>query len=186
MTTRGELRALLTEGRHRLSVGRAREAAALAAAEPRLAGALVELLWDEDAGVATRAVDALERASAENPRLLARWKDALLGRMPDAEGNKLRWNLALLIGRVRLTAAEAERAARVLRGWLEDESSIVKTAALQGLADVSRWNPALRDEAMDTLRILGRSGTPAMRARSGILLKRMETEHGAGRRTLAG
>lgn len=181
MTTRAELRALLTEGRHRLSVGRAREVAALVTtAQPRLAGALVELLWDEDAGVAMRAVDALERASAGNPRLLARWKDALLGRMPDAEGNKLRWNLALMIGRVRLTVVETERAAEVLRGWLEDESSIVKTAALQGLADLSRWNPALRGEALDTLRIQGRSGTPAMRARSRILLKRMEREERVG------
>jgi hypothetical protein len=180
MTTRTELRALLAEGRNRLAVGRAREVAALVAEQPRLAGALVKLLWDEDAGVATRAVDALERASAHNPRMLAKWKEALLGRMPDAEENKLRWNLALMIGRVKLTMAETERAAEVLRGWLDDKSSIVKTAALHGLADLSRWNPALRDEALDTLRICGRSGTPAMRARSRILLKRMERERLAG------
>lgn len=185
MTTRAALRAMLAEGRHRLSVGRARETAARVLAEPRLAGALVELLWDEDTGVATRAVDALERASAERPELLARWKDELLARMTDAEGNKLRWNLALMIGRVRLTVAETERAAGVLRGWLGDESSIVKTAVLQGLAELSRWNPALRDEAVDLLRVLGRSGTPAMRARSRILLKRMEADgrkrHGKSR-----
>jgi hypothetical protein len=180
MTTRAQLRALLAEGRNQLAVGRAREVAAMAAEQPRLAATLVELLWDEDAGVAMRAVDALERASAHNPRMLARWKDALLSRMPDAEGNKLRWNLALMIGRVRLTVTETERAAEVLRGWLDDESSIVKTAALNGLADLSRWNPALRDEALDTLRICGRSGTPAMRARSRILLKRMERERLAG------
>lgn len=175
MTTRAQVRALLAEGRHRLSVGRAREIARLIAEKPKLTGTVVELLWDEDAGIAMRAGDALERASAGNAALLAPWKDALLGRLTDAEGNKLRWNLALMIGRVELTVPETERAAEVLRGWLEDESSIVKTAALQGLADLSRRNPAQREEAIDTLRLLGRSGTPAMRARSRILLKQFET-----------
>ncbi len=176
MTTKAELRAMLAEGRHSLSVGRAREAAARLAGVPRLAGAAVELLWDDDPGIANRAADALERASAHNSELLEPWKDALLGRMADAEEKKLRWNLALMIGRVELTATETERAAAVLRGWLGDKSSIVKAAAMHGLADLTRWNPALCAEVVDTLLVLSRSGTPAMRARGRILLKRLETE----------
>lgn len=145
---------------------------------PRIAGRVVECLWDEDAGVANRAADALERASCTRPELLAPWKDALLGRMADATENKLRWNLALMISRVPLTVPETERAAHLLRSWLDDRSSIVKTSAMHGLAGLARWNPEMLQEVLDMLRILSRSGTPAMRARGRILLKRLDAEGG--------
>jgi hypothetical protein len=94
--------------------------------------------------------------------------------MADAEQKKLRWNLALMVGRLPLTVAEARRAAALLRSYLEDTSSIVKTAAMQGLADLARHDPSLLPEVLDTLRVLSRSGTPAMRARGRILLKRLD------------
>ena len=97
------------------------------------------------------------------------------GRMVDATENKLRWNLALMVPRMALTVAETERAAVVLRSWLDDRSSIVKTCAMQGLAGLTRWNPAMLPEVLDMLRLLSRSGTPAMRARGRILLKRIES-----------
>ncbi|HXR37847.1 MAG TPA: hypothetical protein VN776_02075, partial [Terracidiphilus sp.] len=76
--------------------------------------------------------------------------------------------------RLPLTPPEARRAAATLQSWLGDSSSIVKTAALQGLADLSRRDPALLPAVLDLLRIHGRSGTAAMRARSRLLLKRLE------------
>ena len=143
-------------------------------ANPRKAGQVVECLWDQEAGVANRAADALERASSRRSQILLQWKDALLDRMLDAAENKLRWNLALMIWRMPLTEAETERAAQTLRTWLDDKSSIVKTSAMHGLAGLTRWNQSLLPEVLDTLRILSRSGTPAMRARGRILLKCME------------
>jgi hypothetical protein len=159
---------------NRLDVGRACEVAALLLKHPEKAGHVVECLWDEEAGVANRAADALERASGRWPQMLARWKDALLDRMLDAGENKLRWNLALMIFRAQLTKEETARAAAVLRSWLEDKSSIVKTSAMHGLAGLTRWDPSMQPEVLDMLRVLSRSGTPAMRARGRILLKRME------------
>jgi hypothetical protein len=168
------IRSMLLPGK-RIAAGRAAEAAALLLASPRLTAQTVECLWDEDPGVANRAADALERASGRNPKLLAPWKEALLGRMVDAKENKLRWNLALIISRLDLTIAETDRAAALLRFWLDDQSSIVKTSAMHGLAGLALINSALLPEVLDMLRILARSGTPAMRARGRILLKRLET-----------
>jgi hypothetical protein len=91
---------------NRLAVGRAKEVAAILLDHPKKAAEVVECLWDEDAGVANRAADALERASYPNPKLLAPWKRTLLGRMVDATENKLRWNLALMVPRMALTVAE--------------------------------------------------------------------------------
>lgn len=160
---------------NRLAVGRAKEVAAILLDHPKKAAQVVECLWDEDAGVANRAADALERASYSNSNLLAPWKEALLGRMVDATENKLRWNLALMAPRMALTVAETERTAVVLQSWLDDRSSIVKTCAMHGLTGLTRSNSAMLPEVMDMLRLLSRSGTPAMRARGRILLKRMES-----------
>ena len=123
MTTRAEsragrvkLRALLTQGRYALSAGRVKEAAVLVKAHPQLAAHLVNLLFDEDAGVSQRAADVLERVTARVKakaavegagaasieRVLAREKDAILVLLmearPETHPKKLRWNLALMLG----------------------------------------------------------------------------------------
>ena len=73
---------------------------------------------------------------------------------------------------------ECRRVAEILHTYLDDPSSIVKTAALHGLADLTRQNPTRCPEVLDLLRMAGRSGTPAMRARSRILLKAIECDRG--------
>ena len=146
--------------------------------EPRRVERLIELLWDDDPGVASRAADVLERVSHQpSPalkRILAGYKDALLGLLPDARFMKLRWNLAFVIPRLPLTLPEARRAAATLCTFLDDRSSIVKTAALQGLADLTRHDPESLPAVLDLLRIQARSGTPAMRARSRHLIRRLD------------
>ena len=178
MTARINLRDLLIPGKHALSLGRVPEAVALVQAQPHLAARLIELLWDEDPGVVQRAADVLERVSRK-PSLsltstLAASKDALLGLVADTQLKKLRWNLALTLGRLPLTVPDCRRAATTLHAYLDDPSSIVKTAALQGLADLTHHDPAQLPAVLDLLRIHGRSGTPAMRARSRILLIQLE------------
>jgi hypothetical protein len=175
---REAIRDLLAPGRA-LDVGRVHEAVALLAKRPRRLPGLMECLWVEDAGVANRAADVLERLTAGrspqlDPERLASWKEALIGLLAEAPFNKLRWNLALTVPRIRLTKAEAQRVAVSLRTYLEDRSSIVKTAAMHGLAGLTRHDQSLLPEVVDLLRLLSRSGTPAMRARGRILLKRLE------------
>ena len=178
MPRRFDLRAELAVGRHALDRGRVLEITQLIARQPRRAERLIELLWDDDAGVASRAADVLERVSAHPfpavMRILNQYKEALLGLLPDARFIKLRWNLAFVLPRLALTLPEARRAAATLYTFLDDRSSIVKTAALQGLADLTRHDPESLPAVLDLLRIQGRSGTPAMRARSRHLIKRLD------------
>jgi hypothetical protein len=178
MTTRAEISALLAQGRYTLSAGRVKEVVPLIQTQPRLAAYIVELLFQDDIGISQRAADVLERVS-QGPsqslrRVLANSKDRLLGLLAEAQPKKVRWNLALIIGRLPLTLAECRRAADVLATWLDDPSSIVKTAALQGLADLTRLDPSMAPKVLDLLRIHSRSGTAAMRARSRILLQSFE------------
>jgi hypothetical protein len=176
MSKQETIRAMLAKGRHKLDVARTREVGELVLAKPRKVGQLIECLWDDDPGVANRAADALERVSYHRPRLAAAWTEALIGLMAEAEQNKLRWNLALLVPRLELSVAESRRVAATLQTYLDDRSSIVKTAAMHGLAALTRHDPELLPEVLDLLRILSRSGTPAMRARGRILLKAFEFE----------
>jgi hypothetical protein len=174
------IRTLLAIGRHRLSLGRIAEVVDLVCAHPRRVEQLMECLWDDDQGVVNRAAQAAEELSRYSPALVQPWKTALLGLLAEATENKLRWSLALIVPRLHLSAAECQRAAAILHTYLEDPSSIVKTFALQGLADLARQDPALGAQVLDLLRLHSRSGTPAMRARCRILLKAIEQEGAAG------
>ena len=110
------------------------------------------------------------------PVLLQRtWKAPLLGLLAEARENKLRWCLASVLPRFTLTLSECRRVAEILIGSLDDKSSIVKTCALQGLADLTRQDASMLPEVIDLLSIHSRSGTPAMCARGRMLLKRLES-----------
>ena len=75
--------------------------------------------------------------------------------------------------------ATARRAAHVLEAWLEEGgSSIVKTMALQGLVDLTRQNHLSPARVLDLVRLQGRSGTAAMRARCRLLLEKLEKKSG--------
>lgn len=174
MSQRVKIRALLLEGRTPLSLGKVHEAVEWVYGDARLRERLVECLWDDDPGVVNRAAQAVELVSRERPQLFQAYKAELLGLLPEAEGKKLRWSLAAAIPRLQLSGSEARQTAVLLEGFLEDSSSIVKTCALQGIHDLAMQESALLPMALDLLRIHGRSGTPAMRARSRNLLQRLE------------
>jgi hypothetical protein len=94
--------------------------------------------------------------------------------MAETRQQELRWHLAAMIPRLPLNARERRRAVSVLHGYLEDRSSIVKTSALQALADLAQGDASLRPKVIEALREATRSGTPAMKARSRKLLLNLE------------
>jgi HEAT repeat protein len=164
--------AAMLEGSDRRSIGRADEAARLVLGEPRRFHELIECLWDENPVVRMRAADAAEKVSAKKPRLLDRYKTELLGLLAEAGQIELRWHLAAMIPRLRLGAPERQRAAAALQRYLEDHSSMVKTFAMQGLADLSQNDADLRSKVKQLFEEAVQSGTPAMKARARKLLKK--------------
>ena len=96
--------------------------------------------------------------------------------MAEAQEQELRWHLAVMVPRLPLTRKEKEIAIRALKSYLEDSSSIVKTLALQGLADLAQDDPNLRSGVVEILRQATRNGTPAMKARSRNLLIQLEDD----------
>jgi len=186
MPAKVDLRAELAIGKNAYHPGRVCEVVEWIADKPRRLPALIELMWDDDAGVAGRASDVLERITRDPSPAVRRavegYKEEIIGLLSDARFAKLRWNLALTIPRLTLAVPECRRVAAVLGTWLDDPSSIVKTTALHAMADLTRQNPESLPEVLDMLRMAGRSGTPAMRARSRILLKALERPEGKRQR----
>jgi|SRR5271166_6110491 len=165
----------LLEGGDRRTIGRADEVAERVSADPALFPALIAGLWSTDELVRMRAADAAEKITRKHRELLHPYKKELLGLMAETSQQELRWHLAAIVPRLTLTARERQSAISSLTAYLKDRSSIVKTFALQGLADLAAGQPEIRSAVIDILRDATRNGTPAMKARSRKLLIQLES-----------
>jgi len=165
----------LLQGGDRRMIGRSDQVAAIVAEAPEFFPELIAGLWSEDPLVRMRAADAAEKVTRKKRELLQPYKKELLGLMAETEQQELRWHLAAMVPRLLLSAKQRNLATSLLVGYLEDRSSIVKTFALQGLADLAQDDPSIRPGVIEILREATRSGTPAMKARSRKLLLRLES-----------
>lgn len=164
----------LLGGGDRRSIGASNRLAALALKEPQIFDQLVRALWNADPIVRMRAADAAEKASARDPNLLVPHKAEILGLLAETTQPELRWHLAQIVPRLKLTAAERKRAFSALQIYLSDRSSIVRTFTLQALTDIAQQDTSLLASVLDLIRDTAKTGTPAMRARSRKLLRRLE------------
>src|SRR6266568_5044735 len=162
------------EGGDGRTIGRSDEVAAIVSKNPGLFPKLIAGLWSEDPLVRMRAADATEKVTRRNRELLQPYKKELLGLMADTKEQELRWHLAVMVPRLPLNTKERQFAASLLNSYLEDRSSIVRTFALQGLADLAQDDPSIRPTVIEALRESTRNGTPAMKARSRKLLFHLE------------
>jgi hypothetical protein len=163
----------LLEGGDRRMIGQAERVAAMVSEDAKLFPGLIAGLWSANALARMRAADAAEKVTRKHPELLQPYKKELLGLMSEAREQELRWHLAVMVPRLLLNAKERQAAASLLEGYLEDRSSIVKTFALQGLADLAEAEPSLREKVVEILGEAARKGTAAMKARSRKLLKHL-------------
>ena len=164
------------KGGDRRTIGQTNRVAATVGKDPRLFPQLISGLWSANLLVRMRAADAAEKVTRKYPALLQPFKTELLGLLAETTQQEMRWHLAVLVPRLSLTAEERELAASLLNGYLEDSSSIVKTFALQGLADLAQNDSSTRAKVIELLRASTRSGTPAMKARSRKLLLLFEED----------
>jgi HEAT repeat protein len=162
------------KGGDRRSIGRADEVTAAVSRHPQLSPELILGLWSEDPLVRMRAADAAEKVTRKNTSLLQPHKAELLGLMAGTQEKEMRWHLAAMVPRLLLSAGVRQTVVSLLNGYLKDRSSIVRTSALQGLADLAQVDSGIRVRVMEALREATRNGTPAMKARSRKLLSRLE------------
>ena len=114
--------------------------------------------------------DAIEKISRERPGWLAPHKLEFLGLAGGTDQIEVRWHMAQILPRLPLTPRERAVAIDILFDYLQDRSSIVKTHAMQALADFAARDPQLKTKILPLLEELTQIGTAAMRARGRKLL----------------
>jgi hypothetical protein len=157
-------------GGDRRSIGRSDEVARQIANNPKLFAKVVAATLDANPITRMRAADAIEKASATRPQLLQPHKRIILNKLAITPQQEVRWHVAQILPRLQLTPKERDHAAAILFDYLEDKSSIVKTFAMQALADLAQNDSHLRKRILPVLEFLTANGTPAMRARGRKLL----------------
>ncbi len=135
--------------------------------------ALFEGLFVDEALIRSRAIHVVERVTRQRPKLLRVHKRSLLGSVPQSDLWAVRAQWCLIVPRLALSEREIDQVVTILHGYLNDQRSFVRTAAMQGFADLSRQHPPLWDEIKPTIQQLTATGSAAMRARGRKLLKEM-------------
>jgi hypothetical protein len=158
------------QGGDRRSIGKSRDVVNEILSHPRLFGVIFDGMSNEDPLVRMRCADAAEKITALRPGLLQPYKRKLLWKVAPIDQQEVRWHVAQMISRLTLGRRERREAAEILAGYLEDDSRIVKTFAMQALADLAQQDAELRPGVIRTLKKLTRTGSPAMRSRGQKLL----------------
>lgn len=163
-------------GGDRRSTGHSEEVAAEVLADDSLFPDLFEGLLSDDAIIRSRAAHALMQIAPTRPDLVRPYKEVLMQDVARIKQWEVREQLCKILPRLGLTRAEIAYAVEIFRGYLNDKSSIVRTCALQALADLTEMEPSLKPEIMPTIEELTQTGTPAMRARGRKLLIKLRKD----------
>lgn len=121
--------------------------------------------------VRMRAADALEKASAEMPQLIARSGGRLLALLEADQPKEIRWHLLQMAPRVAWTDARQQRLLPAIERAMSDSSAIVQTFALQALADLARLSETFSRAYERRLEAASTSILPSLRSRARKLTK---------------
>ena len=160
-------------GGDRRSIGKSKEAARQVLHHPELLDEVMAGLMVSDAVIRSRCAHVLTMVCEKEPSLLQPYKQDLLDTMAPQEQWEVRQQFAKIFPMLELDGDDVARAIKLFQGWLEARQSIVRTYALQGLADLIRFDEGLKEEVGALLGHYAISGTAAMRARCRILLKQL-------------
>jgi len=164
------------EGGDRRSIGRADEVVQDVLHDPALFDEVFRGLWSENDLIRMRCADVAEKVTLTHPELLQPYKQPLLERVARIPQQEVRWHVAQMLPRLELSQEERAWAVGILRGYLQDKSQIVKTFALQALADLAGKDAALRPQVIQWLEQLTAAGSPAVKSRGRKLLARLRRQ----------
>lgn len=161
-------------GGDRRSIGRSDEVVAEVLAEPSLFGPLFEGLLQPDPLIRMRSADAIEKITRQQPTYLQPYKTKLIQQVSQIEQQEVCWHVAQLFSRLELTSEDRQAVWQILSTYLTHQSKIVKTFAMQALAELAVQDASLRPGIIDQLETLTTTGSPAMQSRGRKLLLRLK------------
>lgn len=165
-----EIEQLLSIGDLR-SAGKSEVVVKKVLANPRLFGDVVNAIFSVNAGTKMRAADAVEKITRYYPEWLTPYKQLFLTKISAIKQKEVRWHTAQILPRLKLTKKERAKVFNLMLEYLEEKSSIVRTFAIQALADIALQDEAYKRQVHSLISRLMVNGSPAMKSRGKKLLK---------------
>jgi len=141
--------------------------------KPQLFRDVVAGILDAEPGVRMRASDAVEKITRLRPGLLHPYKKDFLDVFATIDQKEVRWHLAQILPRLELTKKERQQVFDILVSFLDDDSRIVKTFAMQGLADIAEMDRSYLRRVVKIVKGLMASRIPAIQSRGKKLLPQL-------------
>ena len=109
---------------------------------------LFDILFSENRLEVMRAADAIEKITLNKGSYLQKHKNSLLKLLSTAQDKELKWHLALLASRIKLTNKDLEIVVSKLKEWISDktESRIVRVNSIQALYNLSLQHKGLKKD----------------------------------------
>lgn len=157
-------------GGDRRSIGKAAQIVQQVLQEPGLLADIVEGIAHQDPVVRMRCADVAEKVSVKHPDWLCPFAGELVRIASECVQKEVRWHVAQMLPRVRLSARQRDKAIELLFCYLDDESKIVKVFAATALAELAANDRNLRNRLVPVLEGFIRNGSPAMKNRGKKLI----------------
>ena len=135
---------------------------------------LVEGLEFPDRKVVMRVVDAMEKITLDKRvDFLQKHKVKLIHLSKEAKDKELKWHLALLLPRLKLSKREVEMMRDLLTKWAKDktESKIVRVNSIQGLSELVKQRQNMVKDFESLLFEIEKENIASLKARIKKILK---------------
>jgi len=128
---------------------------------------LFQGLFHSDRKVVMRAADALEKITLAETDFLNNHKTELIELCFSAGHIELKWHLALLVSRLKLTPGEFRNVWQLLTEWATDkrESKIVRVNSIQGLFNLLQENKESEQDFNLAINEIMNENIPSLNAR---------------------
>jgi hypothetical protein len=161
----------LLKGNDLRSIGKSNEVVSLVTSDPILFEEVFDGIFHEDKVIRARCADAVEKVAKKFPAYIQKKKPIILKNLKNFDQKEVIWHIALMLGYLKLTKKELEKAIFHLYKWLNESTSIiVKVACMQTLADHALKNKKLIAGVRFEIEKQMINGAPAIKARGRHLL----------------
>jgi hypothetical protein len=130
---------------------------------------LFKRIFHHERAIAARSIDAVEKVTRSHPEFLQPHKEQLFALITDDPSIEMKWHLAQIISRLKLSATEFKKIWALLTHWANNpnESKIVRVNSLQSLFDLYQEtsNSSLLSSFKSTVRKMERERIPSISAR---------------------
>lgn len=160
---------ILTEGGHKNSLGRVDEVIATVLSDNSRLEELYDAVFDDDAWVRMRAIDAFEKICREHPEWIEPYIDRIQKELSGHPQPSIQWHLAQIYAQVQLSETQKKRAIDWLKALLSttDIDWIVAANSMKTLAHFTRQGDVTTQELIALLEV-------QLRHKSNAVIKRAQ------------